>query len=139
MRLHGRPRAPPGHDGWSPAMRPRSPIRLALALVPALLAACGDGAPPADPEPRAAHVVWLRLGDGGAFPRVVGDTQTIAADVRAADGFPVEGARVSFSVVAGGGRLSATEATTGPSGTVHTLLTLGSGPGRTRWRRGWKA
>lgn len=108
-------------------MRPTSPIRLVLFLVPALLAACGDGAPPADPGPRSAHAVHLRLGDD--FPRVVGDTQTIAADVRAADGFPVEGAKVSFTVVAGGGRLSAAEATTGPSGTAHTLLTLGMGPG----------
>ena len=67
---------------------------------------------------------------------VSGDNQTgnpgsrlanaLVVEVRDADGDPIEGIRVTFSVTAGGGRLSETSATTNAQGRAQTSLTLGS-------------
>ena len=57
-------------------------------------------------------------GDALANPFVV--------EVKDADGETIEGVPVTFSVTAGGGRLSATSATTDRNGRASTILTLGS-------------
>ena len=47
-------------------------------------------------------------------------------EVQDKDNAPVEGVSVTFRVTAGGGKLSATTATTGENGRAQTILTLGS-------------
>lgn len=74
-----------------------------------------------------------------ALAKVSGDNQTGAAgaplsapftvSVVAADGTPIAGASVTFSVTAGGGALSATGAATNGAGLASSLLTLGSAGG----------
>ena len=50
----------------------------------------------------------------------------LVVEVRDEDGDPIEGIRVTFSVTAGGGTLSAETATTNAQGQAQTRLTLGS-------------
>jgi hypothetical protein len=111
-------------------MRLPPPIRLALVLVAALPAACGGGAPlGTDGPPLPEVVLSVQAPPGVNLPLVAGDTQVIAADVRRLNGTPLPGVRVSFAVVAGGGRLSAAEAATGADGIARTVFTLGPAAG----------
>ena len=56
-------------------------------------------------------------------------SEPFVVEVRDQNGNPLAGAKVTFSVTAGGGTLSATSPTTGADGRASTTLTLGSQPG----------
>jgi hypothetical protein len=90
----------------------------------------------------AAPVIFTAVATVGAPSRLIsvsGDFQTavvrsalsIPLQVRLADGFdnPVAGAQVGFTVVSGGGSLTAPMGTTDASGQTSVLLTLGPQPG----------
>ena len=57
-------------------------------------------------------------------------TEPFVVEVKDRKGQPLEGARVTFAVTAGGGTLSATTDTTDADGRASTTLTLGPDPGR---------
>ena len=76
------------------------------------------GAPPASLTKVSGDSQSGTAGDALANPFVV--------EVKNADGETIEGVPVAFSVTAGGGRLSATSATTDRNGRAQTTLTLGS-------------
>jgi hypothetical protein len=98
------------------------PVALPVLLIATLLAACADLAGP-------------RVGPPAALVRVMGDDQTGAAGtalstpvtvrVNDAQGQPVSGVVVTFTVQAGGGSVAPGQAQTGADGQAQTVWTLG--------------
>ena len=73
----------------------------------------------------------LEIVSGNGQQAAPGDilAQPLMIEVRDQYGNPLTGAAVTFTVTAGGGALSVTNATTGASGRAATTLTLGRRPG----------
>jgi hypothetical protein len=99
---------------------------LAAAILPACSGDATGVAATQAPPPAAVSIV-----SGSGQSAVINTTLATALTVvvSTAQGAPVAGATVAFTVTAGTGTLSPTVATTGVDGTASTQLTLGATPG----------
>ncbi len=79
------------------------------------------------PRPFALEIV---AGDGQPGAPGAALPHPLVVEVRDQNGSPLPETTVNFAVTAGGGRLSATTATTGSDGRASITLTLGPTPGR---------
>jgi hypothetical protein len=86
------------------------------------LAACSDGAQPADGEPVTFSII---AGDLQVAPAGTELPQTLVARVTDQDGDPVQGQVVNFRVVVGGGSVFAGSGASSSQGIVQERWTLG--------------
>ncbi|MFI5233318.1 MAG: Ig-like domain-containing protein [Gemmatimonadales bacterium] len=100
-------------------------VRWTVLLI-ALLASCKEStAPAAAAAPKVASVATSMVAIGGKdVIDTVGATVLLSVVVAAADGKPVSGVPVSFSLKASGGSISHTAMLTDEAGTANTLWTL---------------
>ncbi|MBI4543760.1 MAG: Ig-like domain-containing protein, partial [Gemmatimonadetes bacterium] len=100
---------------------------LGMAAAASLLLACGDGTGP--PPPASIQVV-----SGTGQTAVVGSRlpNTLIVKVLDAGGRALSGVTVEWSVVAGGGTVSATAARTDATGQAQAQWTLGTAAGEQR-------
>ncbi len=87
--------------------------------------ASGPTVPPAPSAPAAANLVLV---SGNSQSGVAGQAlaNPLVVEVTDSNGNPVQGVTVNFAVTAGGGSLSAIQATTTPSGMASVAWTLGA-------------
>ena len=78
---------------------------------------------------RVARTLDKTSGDEQEGAAGVALSEAFVVEVRDQNGNPLAGAQVTFSVIAGGGTLSTTTATTDADGRAATTLTLGRHPG----------
>lgn len=108
--------------------------RLFRIVVPAVLVlaglSCSDSTGPDEPGPPAAAAIAKGDDQSGTAGSIAGDS--LALVVKDADGRPVRGVVVTFSVTQGGGSLSATQDTTDAAGRVAVRWTLGPAAGEQR-------
>jgi alpha-tubulin suppressor-like RCC1 family protein len=127
--LHHAGRMAEGRTGWPTGIRRRLPGLMAPVLLgAAMLAGCGgDAAGPDDDGRTSALQVAAGTGQRAAVTAALPQPLTVVA--LGADGEPVAGAVVQFTVSANGGSVSPSSATTDAQGRASTTWTLGTAAG----------
>lgn len=107
----------------------RNRLLVLPALIAAIVSACGGDSGPSGPSgPKVGPPAHLLIQSGGIQVGILGQPASESPTVLVTDAsnLPVPGVAVTFSIVSGGGSLSGTTQTTGPTGTASVVWTLGN-------------
>lgn len=107
--------------------------RAAASLIAVLLISCGGGDGPTNTTPTPA-VIQMAAGNDQSAPVGTSLANPLIVEVLDASGRAVGGQTVAWSVVEGGGTLSAPTSVTNSSGEARNFLQVGSAPGAQRVR-----